>query len=337
MTDVENVTETEFTTQEEATPDTTGGQARYICWTWNNPPGADNPSARDLLAQQALGALSRMPSCTYVIFQLEQGENGTYHYQGYSEFRRPTRYSAFASAVGIQIHCENRRGTQDQAIDYCRKVDTSISGPYVHGVPSTQRPGKRNDLIDFRDAIRSNKRRRELVEEFPKQCALYPRFIRFVRSAFQSDGFKHRRVVLLIGDPGVGKTRYCYTDAKEKGQELWTQPLGSGSWFDGLDQQEAILLDDFMGAGSHLPLNQLLRLLDGYSLTVPVKGDFVAYHPDTIYVTTNYHPSKWYDFTDRGPSYKAIVRRFTEVREYLSNSVNLYTPGNEEWNLFWII
>lgn len=50
----------------------TTGRSRYFCFTLNNP----THDIDDALLEQF--------GCTYVVFQLERGESGTYHYQGTS-------------------------------------------------------------------------------------------------------------------------------------------------------------------------------------------------------------------------------------------------------------
>lgn len=90
-----------------------------------------------------------------------------------------------------------------------------------------------------------------------------------------------------------------------------------------------------MGKGSHVSLADLLRILDGYSLNVPTKGDFTRYHPDTVYVTTNYHPYTWYDYSKRMLSYKAIARRFTEVHRFYETCTVIDKPGTHSWEKFW--
>lgn len=279
-----------------------GPSAKNVCWTWNNP---------EKEAEQALEALFNMPGCTYVVFQEEQGEEGTRHFQGYSEFSKQVRWTAFATALGVQPHCELRRGTQSQAIEYCSKADTRLAGPWSRGEPAVTRPGARTDLAAFRDSVVGGASKRELYDSYPAVMAKYPRFAHEVRMTYLPQAFKHRRVVLLYGTPGTGKTRYAMSDSPEG--MLWTTPIGGGMWFDGLDHHTHCLLDDFMGRGSKFSLADLLRLLDGNCLQVQVKGAHTLWHPDVIYITTNYHPRDWYDWETRRPSWGALKRRFTEV------------------------
>jgi len=77
---------------------------------------------------------------TFVVWQLECGEEGTMHYQGYVECSGKRSFAAIQSVPGFEgCHLEVRRGTQGQAIAYCEKNDdTRVDGPWRHGEPKQQ-------------------------------------------------------------------------------------------------------------------------------------------------------------------------------------------------------
>jgi hypothetical protein len=91
-----------------------------------------------------------LPSfATYVCFQPEIGESGTPHLQGYIELSKAMRISALKKlgSPWSLAHFEGRRGTQAQAIDYCRKLDTQ-SGPFVeYGLKARAGASKQFDLM----------------------------------------------------------------------------------------------------------------------------------------------------------------------------------------------
>lgn len=133
--------------------------SRNWCWTWNNPPAA----------------LPDIPNERYSSWQLEKGDNGTLHWQGYTEFTKPTRLAAIKS-VWPSVHAEFRRGTAEQARDYTRKDDTRQDGPWERGTFTTA-AGKRSDLEDFKLAVRAGTSKRDLFEAHADVCAKYPRFV----------------------------------------------------------------------------------------------------------------------------------------------------------------
>jgi len=77
---------------------------------------------------------------TFAVWQLECGEEGTMHYQGYLECSGKRSFSAIQAVPGFEgCHLEVRRGTQGQAIAYCTKDDdTRVDGPWRHGEPKQQ-------------------------------------------------------------------------------------------------------------------------------------------------------------------------------------------------------
>lgn len=74
------------------------------------------------------------------MFQAEVGEEtNTPHFQGYVEWKQKKTFTAAKALLGgDKVHLEARRGTQQQAIDYCSKEDTRVDGPWYHGTPKKQ-------------------------------------------------------------------------------------------------------------------------------------------------------------------------------------------------------
>ena len=84
--------------------------------------------------------------CSYVIYQKEKGASGTPHLQGYVEFLTNKRLSAVRKICST-AHWETRKGTQQQAIDYCtKKDDTYVDGPWDEGDRKENKQGQRTDL-----------------------------------------------------------------------------------------------------------------------------------------------------------------------------------------------
>lgn len=245
--------------------------------------------------------------CAFLRYAVWQKEKGSHeHFQGYIELKRSQRIAALKK-IYPTIHFEPRKGTQEQAIAYCRKVDTRVDGPWEFGSPAKK--GARTDLSKLKEYATSGKRKADMPVELYESFAKYPKFY----NTFERMAITTRRldlkVLLVIGPTGTGKTRLAYDNSSD----LYVLPiLGKRDmWFDGYDGHKEVLLDDFSG---QIPLTQLLRLLDVYEKTqVPIKGGFVNFTPDRIIITTNIHPSKWYKYHDREEQYPALCRRITHV------------------------
>lgn len=285
--------------------------ASNICWTWNNPTKTH---------EQALEHFKEIPTCRFLVFQEEEGTDGTRHFQGYVEFARQHRWCRINRGLpeGEHIHCESRRGTQEGAIAYCSKEDTRVAGPWQWGTPKEQRGGSKADLEDFVARVKGGATKRDLLEEHSSIMSRYRHFYSDIRGMHMPELRSEQPLVeLSIGGTGIGKTRRIM-DEFAADPSFYVSPLGgSGFWMDGYDGQSVVLLDDFAGGKSKIGLTELLRLLDRYPVQVPVKGSFVWWYPEKIFVTTNLHPRLWYEWTKREEQYFALMRRFTQVRKDL--------------------
>ncbi len=284
--------------------------ARYraVCFTHNNPTEAlmfDEEKMEYLVYQEEIGdGTDAVPA-------------GTYHFQGYCEFKVQTRLAAAKALLGgITVHIEPRMGTQEQAIAYCKKLDTKIpdTETFEEGTPRVQ--GKRVDLEGFKDAVKGGARARDLVDDHFGIIARYPKFYHTLTQMYRPERSEEPVVTLLIGPTGTGKTRRVMDEFGEN-PDFWRQPINNGTmWFDGYDGQSIVLFDDFAGKASHLHLSTLLQLLDRYTITVPTKGGHTWWMPSKVFVTTNIEPRHWYTWENRGEQYVALARRFHKVHLY---------------------
>lgn len=97
----------------------------------------------------------------YGVWQLERGKNGTAHLQGYVEFRKAMSLTAIKKIVGERAHVEERRGTRDEAREYCRKAGR-VEGPWEHGVWISG-AGHRSDIETVLEALKEGKTEEEII------------------------------------------------------------------------------------------------------------------------------------------------------------------------------
>ncbi len=279
-------------------------QFRNVVFTWNNPTGMIEFEEERM---------------QYLVYQEEIGESGTYHFQGYCEFKNPVRLTPAKDLLGgPTVHIERRRGTQAEAIAYCKKDDTRIDHTETieEGTPHSQ--GTRTDisLEGFKNAVMTGKRKRDLVEEHFAILARYSKFYNTLTELARPRRSTDLTVTLLYGETGTGKTR-AVEDIWGANPEFYRTPLNNKTiWYDGYDGHTTVLLDDFSGAASHISLCNLLQLLDRYPVQVPTKGSHTWWLPNEVFVTTNILPRDWYDWKNRGEQYKALARRFSKVLVY---------------------
>ncbi len=299
---------------------TQGPHRRHWVGTENNP---EEDSLLSRLAREEEPTLPK--GVNYIGFQLEEGEEGTPHYQIYIELGRSQYLSWLKKNISKTAHWEARQGTAKEANAYCTeeeykgKAKGRLDGPWIIGKMSMGN-GERTDLVDFRDAIILGKRKRELWMTHTKQMARYRHMYSDIKQLYMPKRNKELLVCLLVGPTGTGKTRKVHDAWSELDEQYWSMPISSGKmWFDGYDGHERVLLDDFAGRMSKTPLLFLLWILDRYPRYLEIKGSGVWYMPNYISITSNYHPRQWYDWKDREPSYAALCRRIDYVLEFDQN------------------
>lgn len=258
---------------------------------------------------------SRIPEllkleCQYIIFQKEEcPETGKEHLQGFIQMKKRMTLAGMKKFMGSRVHFETRKGTAQQAADYCQKVESRVEGPWSAGEMSSQ--GKSKNLLKIKKMIDDGAETVEVAEaEFPTWCRNH----RAIESYRQMKAKKRAWPMenyCWWGDAGAGKTRAAW--AKE--EDLYAKP--AGKWFDGYAGQEAVLLDDFTG---DMDLSLFLKVLDRYPLRVEVKGGTCSFLAKRIYVTSNLSPEEWYPKAN-ATQHAAIRRRFTEIKRWRTGAV----------------
>lgn len=253
------------------------------------------------------------------------------HFQGYLQLEKKQYLSWVKTNVSATAHWERQLAPSNEtARDYCRKEESAVADfPFIEYGTMTQKAGQRNDIIRFKDQIIGQKKMIDLIDTFTMEMARYPKFYAMVRSLKRPKRERDLIVRLNYGSTGTGKTRYCY----DTYPQLYAVPQSTGQlWFDGYDLHETVLIDDFAGKMSKVPLTSTLRLLDRYPIQLPIKGGFTWWMPNLIIITTNIHPREWYDWFNREQQWPALKRRFTEIWIYTEEgTVHLSEVEREEW------
>lgn len=285
-------------------------KVRNYCFTLNNYTPEEILDV-DLIVEAKVGI-------TYVCYGVEVGENSTPHLQGYIELSEPRPLSWCKKIDGlVRAHFEPRRGSQSEAITYCKK-----DGKFFEfGSKKLEREQQNQNLKQER--LRNLKRKieegateDEIFELDPVIAVQNDRWVQTQLSKRKPVRAQPLQVLLYYGKPDSGKTHRAY----ELYPDLYAIPLGKDLWFNGYSGQREVLIDDFCGA---FQLKDLLRLLDKWPVLAPVKQSFCWWCPTTIIVTTNVNPSNWYKYEDREDSALALRKRFHGV-QYCYKLDNIY-------------
>ena len=124
-----------------------GSLAQRYCFTWNNP---------SISGEEFKTFLESKEDVSIGVFQKEQGENGTPHFQGYFELKKRMYTTGVISMLRpYSMALLHAKGTKQQNEKYCTKTDDVLDGPwYLHDDKEsfkrkTGNQGQRSDLDKF--------------------------------------------------------------------------------------------------------------------------------------------------------------------------------------------
>lgn len=280
------------------------GGFRNWCFTLNNPTQEE----RSFFSNFQLGDYF-----VYLIYQEEKGENGTIHFQGYVECREKRALNWLQIHLNNRAHFEPRKGTQEEAIAYCKKEETRVDGgqsgefgqPKPQGRPAGTTEERRAAAVDTLKKLRKGEiRPRDVDEEillFPGYPAAEKRALSAIgKGPDRSDGF---RIFVVNGPTGVGKS-FAFHKICNGNYTGWRD-----GWFtDAQNMHEFLFLDEFVGGCKDgIQLHELLDMLDPYPQQLPIKGGFAPAMYRTVFITTNISPEQWYSAI--GPNGEEIKKR----------------------------
>lgn len=275
-------------------------RSRYWLFTINNP---------DETACQFEERLKSIGLIKFYIFQLERGgTTGTDHFQGYIGLSSQRALSWLSNTITARGHYEARRGTHQEAVDYCSKEDTRISGPYQNNLPTSAGQGDRTDIQRGVILLREGGLAR-VAEEAAEILVRYPRGFSMLNQFLPTPERPPCDIILCFGPTGVGKTRWAVDSSN--GDFYKHEPRSA--WFDGYVNQTSIIVDEYSGWWS---LDYLLSFCDRYPHRLQIKGGFAWLRASRIIFTANTHPRDWYNYAGRSEQLAALARRFTRVIEF---------------------
>lgn len=202
---------------------------------------------------------------------------------------------------------------------------TRIEGPWQFGVISKSGgQGKRSDLLNLRDAIKSGKRGRDLLDDdlLAPTALQYTKAVDVCIATYATPMPRDNiRVVFHYGPAGTGKTMCCHSD-----EAYYFDGNQSGFWL-GYKGETKVILDEFSGS-TCAPLF-FQRLCDRYPLWINVKGGQVPCMAVDVHITSNFLPSQWWSEKTKY-NREAVYRRIHEVHYHraLNDNVVLVSDVN---------
>lgn len=267
--------------------------------------------------------------CVYLTYGREHFdlEGGTPHLQGCCQLGKQLAFSTVKRWDGFKrMHIEPMGGTIEQAIAYCHKEDKE---PYVKGTP--QSPGKRNDILEVVERIKAGETIKTIVTESDASAVVFVKYHRGLQQLQQqltSERTEAPTVIWIWGKTGTGKTRSVLEFGRSFGDEQIWMSSENLQWFDGYTGQSIAIIDDYRT--NFCKFSFFLRLLDRYSIRVPIKGGFTDWRPKFIFITSPRSASFTWDLRT-SEDLQQLERRITntiECEDYAQTKRRIYEICN---------
>lgn len=207
-----------------------------------------------------------------------------YHWQGYLEVNKPMDLGPIKQLLGCNhVHLEPRRGTQAQAIEYCKKPDSGVQDEdgnkivFEFGQPGNDGVHKGSKNSNYAKVLKMSTYQEAMQELQALEPADYVRYNTNVRVALRAHFLKpkvfirpassfnvplideailSKQSVVLTGMSGAGKTAYAKAHFKNP---LVCSHIDDLKKLDTLEH-DGIVFDDM--SFSHWPVGSCIHLLD---------------------------------------------------------------------------
>ncbi len=291
--------------------------------TLNNPTTAETAKFRQFSA-------TGDPAFQYFLFQLEKTPTGPPHYQGYLELKKRQRLTWLIVKFGTnRIHWEKRERSQANIIAYCKKVDSRVIGGLAGewGSPKVRKQGTLGQMVE---AVNDGRSLEWIREEYPVQAFKHDE--KLVQKVLKVRG--HRcwpmDVKIFVGASGVGKSYEANRMYPDAYRAPW--PTGKRWWWPGYEGEKIIIMDEFR---NQVKIDQLMDKTDRHASWCEYKFGNVPFTGDTIIITTNIDPKKWYPKTRHDSDGKLALQRrlqeFAEIYDFTNARKSIFPPHLPEF------
>lgn len=243
-------------------------------------------------------------------------ETGREHFQGWIQLFNKRRMRPLLKMLGSKVlYIRPCYAPEFNNEKYCTK-----DGKYQQRGKFISQ-GYRTDLEAIKHRIDNGATMKEIADDNFQIFLQYGRGLSKYKEMVDKEHAKEFRKVqttVIYGHTDVGKTRSAMEKAtyKIEGNAL--------KWWDGYENDKTILIDEF---SNNIPITELLNLLDGYQLRLPIKGGHTYARWTKVFITTNVPIDEWYP-NARRMHREALLRRIYEYAEVAPQG-NIILSGPE--------
>nr|QKV51323.1 putative replication associated protein [Crucivirus sp.] len=286
--------------------------SKSFCWTLNNYSEKEENTIKDLYDKYA----------NYIVFGKEKGEEcHTPHLQGYIELTNIMKLTTLKNIIGKRCHLELRSGSQNDAVNYCKKGEQTKSewrekkekganfglnaDVFEIGILAVKHQGKRTDIAKCRSLAKIGGMRAVTKQATSLQSIKVAE--KFLEYNEKKRDFK-TNVIWIWGSSGTGKSHKARERCADI-NDIFTKNDGS-KWWIGYDGHESVIIDDFRD--SWWGITEMLSLLDKYEKRIETKGGSRQLLAKTIIVTSIHSPNDCYKGCADEPI-QQLLRRIDET------------------------
>lgn len=245
----------------------------------------------------------------YLVYQLEVGDSGTPHIQGYVRFKASKFLEAAKRCIHDTAHLEPARGSEEQNRSYCTKDGGSETTEHGEYLPHQGQQGHRSDLHQVTTAIKNGTPMREIATNFPETYVRYHNGLTQLQRALAAPPAAERpvRCVILWGPTATGKTHRVRTSFPG----IFSIRAGRGP-FDNYEGQAEVLFDEFRF--EEWPISDMNQYCDKWPCTLNCRYYNRQAAWNHVFICANSDPDGWWP-NDGYLLRQAFFRRITAIHE----------------------
>ncbi|EJW71362.1 hypothetical protein WUBG_17731 [Wuchereria bancrofti] len=165
------------------------------------------------------------------------------HFQCYFKFNSPVLFQTLLNNLPRASHVEKAKGSPYQNYQYCSKESINEEIGRRPEPPNRKRKSSEEQSTLLKKYCRNEINLQQMIEKDNLFVMRNLTKIQQLKSYTIEDRKTITDLYLIIGEPGIGKTTF----ATKLSKNYFIKTANTEKWWDGYEQQELVILDDFYG------------------------------------------------------------------------------------------